>query len=106
MILWLKPMENKNWSKYTIKRKSCKKIKVIFYDIGISNAQKISFKYAKKIIYYDLWGRVKQRTTAVACCEKIAKLIPFSTSDTPSGNAWPGKTFKDLLAFSVGGASS
>ena len=34
-----------------------------------------------------LWGSDKQSVTAVAWCEKIAKLIPLSTSDTPNGNA-------------------
>ncbi len=41
----------------------------------------------EKEMYCHLSGSDKQRVTAVACCEKIAKLIPLSTSDTPSGNA-------------------
>jgi len=35
--------------------------------------------------------------TAVACREKIEKLMPLSTSDTPNGNALPGKVFHDGL---------
>lgn len=48
----------------------------------------------------------KQSLTAVACCEKIAKLIPLSTSDTPSGNAWPGKISNDGAIWDTWGASS
>lgn len=44
--------------------------------------------------------------TAEACCEKIAKLIPLSTSDTPSGNAWPGKILIDGVVSDTWGASS
>lgn len=46
--------------------------------------------YIKNIeIYFS--GRTKQSVTVVACCEKIAKLIPLSTCDTPNGTACPGE---------------
>lgn len=57
-------------------------------------------------IQCHLSGSDKQSVTAVACCEKIAKLVPMSTSDTPSGKAWPGKVFHDGLVSDIWGASS
>ena len=56
-------------------------------------------------MYCHLSGSDKQRVTAVACCEKIAKLIPLSTSDTPSGNAWPGKIFNGVVSGAWGASS-
>lgn len=46
-------------------------------------------------VHSDLSWRIKQSVTAVQFWEKIAKLIPLSTSDTPKGNDWPGETFSD-----------
>lgn len=59
-----------------------------------------------KQIHLSLSGRTKQSVTEVACWEKIEKFIPFSTSDTPNGNAWPGKIFHDDLVFIISELSS
>ena len=57
-------------------------------------------------MHCHLWGSDKQSVTAVACCENMAKLILLSTSDTPSGNAWPGKILNDGVVSAISGASS
>lgn len=54
----------------------------------------------------NLSGRSKHSVTAVACWEKIAKLTPVSSFDTPRGCAWPGETFQEGNGSSIGGASS
>lgn len=62
-----------------------------------------------KAIYYKLEMHLslndKQMVTAVACCEKMAKLIPLSTSETPKGNAWPGTIFNIGPVSKFSGAS-
>lgn len=47
----------------------------------------------------------RQRTTDEACREKIAKLKPFSDSDTPSGEAFPGKYLNRGSTSDITGSS-
>lgn len=54
----------------------------------------------------NLFGRIMQSVTAEACCEKIAKFIPLSISDTPSGWVRPGETSNEGKVSSIWGASS
>lgn len=49
-------------------------------------AQVIVNKFSLQNRSYSVRNDI-QRVTDVACCEKIAKLIPLSTGDTPSGYA-------------------
>lgn len=48
-----------------------------------------------------LFGSDKHRVTEDACCEKIAKLTPFSNSDAPSGKGCPGDTLNNGLASDI-----
>lgn len=57
-------------------------------------------------IHSHLSGNDKQSVTEVACCEKRAKLIPFTVSDTPRGLGRPGMLFKDGLVSDISSTSS
>ena len=43
----------------------------------------------------------RHRVTEVACCEKTEKFIPSSISETPKGNAWPGRILNASLVSSM-----
>lgn len=51
-------------------------------------------------------GINKQRVTELACREKIAKFIPFSSFEAPNGTSLPGSILNDLLISTMFRASS
>lgn len=53
-------------------------------------------------------GTDKHRVTTDACCENIAKLIPFSISDTPRGEGFPDEVLrgKFIIFISIASATS
>lgn len=61
---------------------------------------KLTLPCTKSSIFY-LPHFDKHSETRVACLEKTAKLIPFSATDTPSGEATPREYFNGVSVSNI-----